>query len=82
MAGSAYHSLLAGNPVILMRKFANYFSLLIILLYFILGMFVLTSSRFDYLSREIKIIFSIFLFLYGGFRLARLWTKMREHEED
>lgn len=65
-----------------MRKFANYFSLLIILLYFILGIFVLTSSRFDYLSREIKVIFSLFLFLYGGFRLARLWTKVREHEEE
>lgn len=65
-----------------MQKFTRYFSFLVILLYFILGIFVLVSPRFQYLSQEVKVIFAVFLFLYGGFRIARLWTKSREEEED
>ena len=61
-----------------MQKFAKYFSWFVILLYFVLGVYVLVSPRFHYLSKEMKIIFAIFLFLYGSFRLARLWTKYRE----
>jgi hypothetical protein len=65
-----------------MQKFARYFAWFVILLYFILGIYVLVSPRFQYLSKEIKIIFAVFLFLYGGFRLARLWTKNRERNEE
>ena len=65
-----------------MQKFAKYFSWFVILLYFVLGIYVLVSQRFQYLTKEIKIIFALFLFLYGGFRLARLWTKNRERNED
>jgi uncharacterized membrane protein len=65
-----------------MQKFSKYFAWFVILLYFVLGVFVLVSSRFNYLSKEIKIIFAIFLFLYGGFRMARLWTKNRERNEE
>jgi uncharacterized membrane protein len=65
-----------------MQKFAKYFSWFVIFLYFVLGVFVLVSPRFQYLSREVKVIFAIFLFLYGSFRLARLWTKNRESNEE
>ena len=65
-----------------MQKFSKYFSLLVIALYFFLGVFILVSPRFKYLPGEIKTIFAIFLFLYGGFRLARIWTKNRENRED
>ena len=61
-----------------MQKFAKYFSWFVILLYFVLGIFVLVSPKFQYLSKEVKVIFAVFLFLYGGFRLARIWTKNRE----
>ncbi len=64
-----------------MRKLSKYFAWFVIALYFFLGGFILLSSRFDYLSKEIKVIFALFLFLYGGFRLARLWSKHREEEE-
>jgi positive regulator of sigma E activity len=60
-----------------MQKIAGYFSWIIILLYFVLGAWVLVSDRFDYLSKELKYIFAAFLFLYGGFRMARLWSKYR-----
>lgn len=65
-----------------MQKFVKYFSLLVIALYFFLGVYILVSPAFSYLPKEIKIIFSVFLFLYGGFRLARLWTKHREDNEE
>jgi uncharacterized membrane protein len=65
-----------------MHKFSGYFSWFVILLYFALGVYVLVSPRFQYLSREIQVIFAIFLFLYGGFRLARLWSKNRERRDE
>jgi len=65
-----------------MQKFARYFTLFVILLYFCLGIYVLVSPRFQYLSKELKVVFAVFLFLYGGFRLARLWTRNRERDEE
>lgn len=51
-------------------------------MYFALGIYVLAGQRFQYLSSEVKYIFALFLFLYGGFRLARLWTKNRERNDE
>jgi hypothetical protein len=65
-----------------MQKFTGYFAWFIILLYFVLGIYILVSPRFNYLSKEIKIIFAVFLFLYGGYRMARLWSKIRERNEE
>ena len=65
-----------------MQKFAKYFSWFVILLYFILGVYVLVSQKYNNLSKEVKFIFAAFLFLYGGFRLARLWSKNREKNEE
>jgi uncharacterized membrane protein len=65
-----------------MNKFARYFTLVVIVLYFFLGVYILVSPAFSYLTKEIKIIFSVFLFLYGGFRLARLWSKYRDRDEE
>jgi uncharacterized membrane protein len=65
-----------------MQKFTKYFSWFVILLYFGLGIFVLVSPRFQNYSKEVKIIFAVFLFLYGSFRMARLWTKSRERNEE
>jgi Na+-driven multidrug efflux pump len=65
-----------------MQKIAKYFSWIIACLYFVLGTFVLVSDRFQGMSKELRIVFSIFLFLYGGFRLVRLWSKNREDSEN
>ncbi|HNW72329.1 MAG: hypothetical protein PHP04_10645 [Bacteroidales bacterium] len=65
-----------------MKKFTKYFSWAVILLYFALGIYLLVSPRFAHLPKEVKVIFSIFLFLYGGFRMARLWTKKREEDSE
>ena len=65
-----------------MKKYYKYFTLLVIALYFFLGIFIFISPRFLYLTKETKIIFAAFLFLYGGFRLARLWSRSREENEE
>jgi positive regulator of sigma E activity len=65
-----------------MKKYYKYFTLLVIALYFFLGIFIFISPRFLHLTKETKIIFAAFLFLYGGFRLARLWSKSREEKEE
>ncbi|MDD4603180.1 MAG: hypothetical protein PHF97_05185 [Bacteroidales bacterium] len=65
-----------------MQKFAKYFSILVVLLYFFLGIYILVGPQFQYLTREIKIIFAVFLFLYGTYRLARIWTKNREDNRE
>ncbi len=65
-----------------MQKFSKYFSWFVITLYFLLGIYVLVSQRFQYLSKEVKYVFAIFLFLYGSFRLARLWSKNRDQNNE
>jgi len=63
-----------------MQKFAKYFSILVVLLYYFLAVYILVGPQFQHLTREIKIIFAVFLFLYASYRLARIWTKSREDD--
>jgi positive regulator of sigma E activity len=65
-----------------MKKYYRYFTIFVIALYFFLGVFLFISPLFRHLTKEIKIIFAAFLFLYGGYRLARLWSKSREEKEE
>jgi uncharacterized membrane protein len=65
-----------------MSKYWKIFSSAVIAMYFVLGVYVLVSPRFDGLTREIKVIFAVFLFLYGGWRLARIFTRDRERREE
>jgi hypothetical protein len=65
-----------------MSKYWKIFSIAVVLMYFFLGFFVLLSSRFQVLTQEVKVIFAVFLFLYGGWRLARIFTKDRERKEE
>ena len=82
MARGGYPPILEGSTVAVMQKFSKYFSWVVILLYFVLGGYVLVSERFQSMSKELRYIFAIFLFLYGAFRMARLWTKNRERNEE
>jgi positive regulator of sigma E activity len=65
-----------------MSKYWKFFSIAVVLMYFFLGFYLLLSPRFDGLTREIKVIFAVFLFLYGGWRLARIYAKNRERKEE
>jgi hypothetical protein len=61
-----------------MAKYWRIFSILVVLMWFFLGFYLLLSPRFNGLTKETRVIFAVFLFLYGGWRLARIFTKDRE----
>lgn len=65
-----------------MKKIGIYFAWLVIVLYFVLGSWVLFGGHFSYMSNELRVVFALFLYLYGGFRAVRLWTKYREKREE
>jgi ABC-type nickel/cobalt efflux system permease component RcnA len=65
-----------------MAKYWKIFSIAVVLMWFFLGFYLLLSPRFNNLTKEIRVIFAVFLFLYGGWRLARIFTKDREREDE
>jgi len=65
-----------------MAKYWKWFSILVVLMWFFLGCYILLSHRFDGLTKETRVIFAVFLFLYGAWRLARIFTKAREDREE
>jgi len=65
-----------------MAKYWKIFSVAVVLMWFFLGFFVLLSPRFNNLTKEMRVIFAVFLFLYGAWRLARILTKDRERNEE
>jgi ABC-type nickel/cobalt efflux system permease component RcnA len=65
-----------------MGRFWKIFSIAVVLMWFFLGFYLLLSPRFNGLTKEIRVIFAVFLFLYGGWRLARIITKDREQKEE
>jgi len=65
-----------------MKNAFKYFSLAVVAMFFILGVYLLVSPSFNYLPKEVRVIFSVFLFLYGAYRLVRVLTKRKEEEED
>jgi uncharacterized membrane protein len=50
---------------------------LMVLMYFLAGLYVFTTSRFDYIDSTIRNIFGFFLMAYGFFRLVRYYTKLK-----
>jgi ABC-type nickel/cobalt efflux system permease component RcnA len=65
-----------------MAKFWKIFSIAVVLMWFFLGFYLLLSHRFDGLTKEIRVIFAVFMFLYGSWRLARIIVRDREEKEE
>jgi len=65
-----------------MDKVMRYISLLIALGFFVLATFLLFSPYFGYLSSEVRVIFAVFLYLYGAFRMVRILMKQRRERDD
>ncbi|MCX6287783.1 MAG: hypothetical protein NTY96_11770 [Bacteroidetes bacterium] len=65
-----------------MKNFYKYFAYAVAALYFFLGVFIFTSPLFQHLPKTIKVTFAVFLFLYGAFRLARIWSKSKEEQDE
>ena len=60
----------------------KYISLFIVAGFFILATFLLVSPYFAYLNQEIRVIFAVFLYLYGSFRLVRVFIKRPRHDDE
>jgi hypothetical protein len=65
-----------------MGRFNRIFGVAVAAMFIILGFWILFSPRFSYLTKEIKVIFAIFLFLYGAFRIVRHIYKDRDGDEE
>ena len=64
-----------------MARFSKILGITVSILFFLLGIYLLISPRFNYMTKEIRVIFAAFLFLYGGWRLVRYIMKDRDREE-
>ncbi len=71
---------LYGKPA--MGKFTRIIGIAVAAMFFLLGAFVLLSSRFSNLPKEARVIFAVFLFLYGAYRMVRYIYKDRDEEEE
>lgn len=65
-----------------MNKLNLYFSILIALGFFFLATYFLISPSFQHISLEIRVIFSVFLYLYGSFRILRVLTKRKRRDDE
>jgi len=66
-----------------MAKFSKILGITVSSLFILFGIWLFTNPpRFAYLSTEIRIIFAIFLLVYGAWRLVRYITKDRSKEEE
>lgn len=66
-----------------MAKFSKILGITVSSLFILFGIWLFTNPpRFAYLSLEIRIIFAIFLVLYGAWRLVRYIMKDRSKDED
>ena len=65
-----------------MSKFGKILGITVSVAFFLLGFYVLFSARFDYLPKQIKVIFAIFLFLYGSWKLTRYVLKNPDKDSE
>jgi hypothetical protein len=65
-----------------MQKFSKYLAISVAILFPLLGVYMLVSTRFSYIQKEYRVIFAIFLFLYGSYRLARILTQRKQDEDE
>jgi hypothetical protein len=54
----------------------------IILMFFVFGTYVLFSSNLDYIPRNFRVIFAIFILLYGFYRLVSSFQKFKKDREE
>jgi hypothetical protein len=65
-----------------MSKIAKIIGIVVSLAFFGLGVYVLTGSRFrTALPKEGRVIFALFLFLWGAWRLTRYIFKNPDRDE-
>jgi hypothetical protein len=58
------------------------FGLIVVLLMITLGLFLLFSDYFKYLSWEVRIAFASMLILIGAFRIVNMWIKYKRQKDE
>jgi hypothetical protein len=66
----------------MMSKFGKILGISVSVAFILLGFYVLFGHRFDYLTKQIRVIFAVFLFLYGAWKLTRYILKNPNRDED
>jgi hypothetical protein len=64
-----------------MAKISKIVGIVVSSLFIVMAVYLLVAPRFDYLTKEIRIIFAAFLGLYGAWRLVRYIIKDRTRDE-
>jgi len=65
-----------------MKNFSRILGIGVASMFFFLGFYLLFSPRFNTLPKEVKVIFAVFLFLYGAFRMVRYLYKDRDEDDE
>jgi hypothetical protein len=65
-----------------MGKYTRIFGIAIAAMFFVLGGFVLFGRGYAYIPKEYRVIFAIFLFLYGAYRMVRYLYKDRNRDDE
>lgn len=66
-----------------MAKFSKILGITVSSLFIIFGIYLFTNPpKFAYLSQEVRIIFAIFLLVYGAWRLVRYIMKDQSKDEE
>jgi hypothetical protein len=65
-----------------LEKVERYISLAVVSLYFIAGCYLLICPRCQMMQKEFRIIFAIFLLLYGSYRLARILLIKKSDDDE
>ena len=68
------------NP--LLSKVLSIFSLVMILAYLAIGIFILTSPRFDNMSKAMRTGFAGFVFIYAVFRFIRFYQELKKQQRN
>jgi hypothetical protein len=62
-------------------KYTKVFSLLVIALFFALGLFIAFSNYFTYIPKNYRIIFAFLIVAYGSFRLVTIIFKPKSQND-
>jgi hypothetical protein len=66
----------------MMAKFGKILGITVSIAFVLLGFYVLFGTRFEYLTKQIRVVFAVFLFLYGGWKLTRYILKNPNSDTD
>jgi len=68
-----------GNGGSWLEKFMMYFGMLMVAIYIGLGVVLMFVPVFEYIPKNMRVIFGIFFLMYGLLRLSRIYQKFKNN---